>query len=236
MTEPAPGPVGERLAPARRGADAPPPGRRTLLKDDAYERLKDMIVRGEFEPGRFLSERRLAERLSMSKTPVRSAVERLANEGLVLVSPQQGIVVAAVSFTEIIDLFEIRMALESFVVTQLSDRLTPEQLRRLNANLDEQAEAARLGDVAENMRLDTAFHFLLCEFQGNQEIARVMWRMRDRLARIIVGVLRQRPQRMLESLAEHRAIVEAIGAGDGGKAAEATRAHLAWGQRFLTSR
>ena len=230
-------PAGRAPAPgSRKRVSETPPGPRVLLKDEAYERLKDMIVRGEFEPGRFLSERRLAAQLSMSKTPVRSAVERLANEGLVLVSPQQGIVVAEVSFGEIIDLFEIRSALESFVVTQLAGTLTAERVRLLQANLDGQFEAAQRGDVVENMRLDTAFHFLLCEFQGNREITRVMWRMRDRLARIIIGVLRQRPQRMLESVEDHRAVVDAIVAGDGARAAEAMKAHLAWGQRFLTSR
>ena len=214
----------------------PSPGPRALLKDQAYERLKDMIVRGEFEPGRFLSERRLAAQLDMSKTPVRSAVERLAIEGLVLVSPQQGIVVADVSLSEIIDLFEIRTALESFVVGRLAGTLTPERVLLLQANVEEQFAAAQRGDVGENMRFDTAFHFLLCEFQGNHEITRVMWRMRDRLARIIVGVLRQRPQRMVESVEEHRAIVDAIAAGDGTRAAESMKSHLAWGQRFLTSR
>jgi len=228
--------AGKRSTGGRQRAAASPPGERVLLRDVAYERLKDMIVRGEFEPGHFLSERRLAAQLDMSKTPVRSAVERLANEGLVLVAPQQGIVVAEVSLAEIIDLFEIRTALESFVVTQLAGTLTPEQVRQLSANLEEQLEAAKAGDVVESMRLDTAFHFLLCEFQRNREITRVMGRLRNRLARIIVGVLRQRPQRMLDSLAEHRAIVDAIAAGDGGRAAEAIRAHLAWGQSFLTSR
>jgi DNA-binding GntR family transcriptional regulator len=232
MAEPLP--AGVRRPRATEGASPPSP--RVLLKDVAYDRLKDMIVRGEFEPGRFLSERRLAAQLDMSKTPIRSAVERLANEGLLLVSPQQGIVVAEVSFGEIIDLFEIRTALESFVVGQLAGTLTPERARRLTTNLDAQLAAARQGDVVENMRLDTDFHFLLCEFQGNREITRVMWRMRDRLARIIVGVLRQRPQRMLESVQEHRAVVEAIVAGDGQGAAAAMKAHLAWGQRFLTSR
>jgi DNA-binding GntR family transcriptional regulator len=229
-----PPPAGVRRPRATEAASPPSP--RVLLKDVAYDRLKDMIVRGEFEPGRFLSERRLAAQLDMSKTPIRSAVERLANEGLLLVSPQQGIVVAEVSFGEIIDLFEIRTALESFVVGQLAGTLTPERARRLTTNLDAQLVAARQGDVVENMRLDTDFHFLLCEFQGNREITRVMWRMRDRLARIIVGVLRQRPQRMLESVQEHRAVVEAIVAGDGQGAAAAMKAHLAWGQRFLTSR
>jgi GntR family transcriptional regulator, rspAB operon transcriptional repressor len=236
MAEPRAGTSGGRRARGPRPDDLPALEPRVLLKDVAYGRLKDMIVRGEFEPGRFLSERRLAAQLDMSKTPIRSAVERLANEGLLLVSPQQGIVVAEVSFAEIIDLFEIRTALESFVVTQLAGTLTPERARRLSANLESQLAAAQSGDVVENMRLDTDFHFLLCEFQGNREITRVMWRLRDRLARIIVGVLRQRPQRMLESVHEHRAVVEAIVAGDGGRAAEAMRAHLAWGQRFLTSR
>jgi DNA-binding GntR family transcriptional regulator len=228
--------TGARRPRTRGTDDVPLPSPRVLLKDVAYERLKDMIVQGEFEPGRFLSERRLAAQLDMSKTPIRSAVERLANEGLLLVSPQQGIVVAEVSFGEIIDLFEIRTALESFVVTQLAGTLTPERVRRLNANLDGQLAAAQRGDVVENMRLDTDFHFLLSEFHGNREITRVMWRMRDRLARIIVGVLRQRPQRMAESVQEHRVVVQAIVAGEGGKAAEAMKAHLAWGQRFLTSR
>jgi len=167
---------------------------------------------------------------------VRSAVERLASEGLVRVSPQQGIVVAEISFGDIIDLFEIRTALEGYVVTQLAKTLTEERVHQLRTNLEEQFEAAQRGDVVENMRFDTAFHFLLCEYQGNREITRVMWRMRDRLARIIIGVLRQRPQRMLESVEDHRAVVDAIVAGDGARAAEAMKAHLAWGQRFLTSR
>lgn len=228
----------EAARPARgsKRVAVPPPGPRALLKDQAYERLKDMIVRGEFEPGSFLSERRLAAQLDMSKTPVRSAVERLAIEGLVLVSPQQGIVVADVSLSEIIDLFEIRTALESFVAAQVAGTLTAERVRELYANVEQQYDASRGGDVVEHMRVDTAFHFLLCEFQGNHEITRVMWRMRDRLARIIIGVLRQRPQRMFESVEEHRAIVDAIVAGDGTQAAESMKSHLAWGQRFLTSR
>lgn len=236
MAEPRSVPTGARAQRGRKRTAAPPPGPRVLLKDQAYERLKDMIVRGEFEPGRFLSERRLAAELSMSKTPVRSAVERLASEGLVRVSPQQGIVVAEISFGDIIDLFEIRTALEGYVVAQLAGTLTEERVHQLRTNLEEQFEAAQRGDVVENMRFDTAFHFLLCEYQGNREITRVMWRMRDRLARIIIGVLRQRPQRMLESVEDHRAVVDAIVAGDGARAAEAMKAHLAWGQRFLTSR
>ena len=74
---------------------------RGLLKDDAYERIKHLIQTQVFKPGTFLSERELAARLGMSKTPVRSALERLQSEGFVQISPQQGAVVREPSLNEI---------------------------------------------------------------------------------------------------------------------------------------
>ena len=69
--------------------------RRVFLKDRAYEELKTLILSEALPPGSFLSERALGQKLGMSKTPVRSAIERLENEGFVSVSPQQGVVVRA---------------------------------------------------------------------------------------------------------------------------------------------
>ena len=96
--------------------DGPEGTERVLLKDQAYENLKNLILEEVFAPGTFLSERQLAARLDMSKTPIRSALERLETEGYVAVSPQQGIVVRESSLREIVDLFDIRIALEVFVV------------------------------------------------------------------------------------------------------------------------
>ena len=96
---------------------------RVLLKDQAYENLKNLILEEVFAPGTFLSERQLAARLDMSKTPIRSALERLETEGFVTVSPQQGIVVRESSLREIVDLFDIRIALEVFVVQSIAGRL-----------------------------------------------------------------------------------------------------------------
>src|SRR5580700_8790566 len=87
---------------------------RSFLKDRAYERIKSRLLNNDYPPGTFLSERQLAENLGMSKTPVKAALERLESEGLIAVSPQQGIVVRELSVHEIADLYEIRAALESY--------------------------------------------------------------------------------------------------------------------------
>ena len=122
-------------------------GARVFLKDHAYERLKTMILSEQFPPGSFLSERTLAETLGMSKTPVRSAVERLENEGFVSVSPQQGIVVRALSAEEIRNHFDLRIALETFVVRRLTGTLSAAQHEQLAAKLRDHERAFATGDM-----------------------------------------------------------------------------------------
>src|SRR5258706_11327592 len=106
----------------------------------------------------------------MGKTRVRAALPRLEMDGFVPVSPQQGIVVREPSIHEIVDLFDIRIALETFVVRRLAGNLTPEQTTKLRANLDAQARAVKDHDNEAATRLDTDFHLLLCEFLDNREI------------------------------------------------------------------
>src|SRR5205823_13426599 len=98
-------------------------GGRALLKDDAYERIKQLIQTQVFKPGTFLAERELAARLGMSKTPVRSALERLQTEGFVQIAPKQGAVVREPSLHEIVDMIDFRIALEPYVLRRLVGRL-----------------------------------------------------------------------------------------------------------------
>ena len=209
---------------------------RGLLKDKAYEVLKQLILDWTFKPGTFLSERQLAIRLGMSKTPIRSALERLEHEGFVTISPQQGIVVREFSLEEIVDLFDIRVALETFVVKALSGRLSPAFRTRLEENLERQFEATQTGDVVAATRLDADFHILLCEAHGNQEILRTMLHLRDKLYRVVYRILNHDPQRIATSYDEHRAIGSAVIDGQGDLAAELIAKHLEWGKRALIAR
>jgi DNA-binding GntR family transcriptional regulator len=216
--------------------DAPPlddsPARPTKgegavpLKQRAYLELKDRILSGALPPGTLLSERQLAHSLRMSKTPVHAALERLEGEGLVTVAAQQGIMVRAIPPQEIADHYEIREALETFVVSRLAGRLTAEQTRRLKDNLREHRKAVRQGDGAGNIRLDSEFHLLLCEFHGNQEITRAMGQIRDKIRGVIRHISTRIPERMKVSLAEHEAIASALLEGDGPAATERMATHL----------
>lgn len=210
-----------------------PSTERGLLKDQAFDALREMIVSGSAPPGVFLSERRLAAQLGMSKTPVKAALERLETEGYIRVSPQQGIIVRELAVEDVIDLFDIRLALEPFVARRIAGRLTTEQEAKLADNLGAQERATAAGDRDTYRKRDTEFHYLLCEFQGNREILRVMSHLQDRLYRAMLRVLVRVPGRMASGLAEHRHIAAAISAGDGESAATALTAHLEFGRRML---
>ena len=213
----------------------PRPATRPTLAHRAYEDLKTLLLKGTYAPGDFLTEGELARRLRMSKTPVRTALTRLEMDGFVTVSPQQGIVVREPSIHEIIDLFDIRMALETFVVRRLATMITAEQTARLKANLEGQAKAVKENNHQETTRLDTEFHLLLCEFAGNQEIRDVMERLREKLHRIILGIQSKHPARVAEGWREHESIAEAIFRGNGEQAAQRVVHHLEWGKKFLVS-
>jgi len=215
-----------KLAPSRQ---------RRLMKERAYDSLKQLILNETFEPGSFLSERQLAGRLKMSKTPIKSALERLESEGFIGVSPQQGIVVLDLTLEEIADHFETREALETYVVRRLAGKLTSEQTVRIRENLAAQKVSVENLDDSANRLLDSEFHLLWCQFLGNREIIAVMRRLRDRIHRIISRVNSRNLSRMNEGLEEHLRIAEAVIGGDGDGAARAVEEHLRSGKLCLLS-
>jgi DNA-binding GntR family transcriptional regulator len=196
------------------------------LKHQAYAALKHRILSGALAPGTVLSERQLARSLKMSKTPVHAALERLEGDGLVTVAAQQGIVVRTISPQDIADHFEIREALETFVVARLAGRLTAAQVSRLKQHSQDHRRAVRQKDMTEHVRLDSEFHLLLCEFHGNQAITRAMAQIRDKIHGVIHHISTRFPQRVKASLSEHAAIVSALLAGNGTAAADAMATHL----------
>ena len=206
------------------------------LKHRAYAELKKRILSGALPPGELLSERQLALSLKMSKTPVHAALERLEGDGLVIVTAQQGIVVRAISPEDIADHFEIREALETFVVSRLAGRLAAEQVGCLERNLGDHRGAVRQGDIAEHIRLDSEFHLLLCEFHGNREITRAMGQIRDKSYRVMHHISTRFPTRMGEALSEHEAIFSSLLSGDGPAASERMATHLRNGVQSIYRR
>jgi DNA-binding GntR family transcriptional regulator len=203
------------------------------LKEQAYAKLKQQIIQGELTPSMLLSERRLVERLGMSKTPIRAALERLEAEHYVSITPRQGIVIREPSLREITDQFEIRFVLERHVLESLAGKLGADQAQRLTDNLRLQEDAAMRKDMAQSIRLDSAFHVLLCELLGNQEILRVMQQVHEKFARLAWLVFRKHVDRLEPSWREHCAIAEAVIRGNPGAAVEHLKNHLSHGKRAL---
>ena len=208
-------------------------GSRALLKDKAYDVIKKKIMDEEFPPGSFMAERKLATMLGMSKTPIKSALERLANEGFVTIAPQQCVLVRDLPIDEIADQYEIRAALETYVVRGLAKRITPAQLDLLRASPALRLETLEFVEVEKWVELDAAFHLLLAKQLGNQAIYRVMLDLRDRMHRVITRVFHLQPIRLVESVEEHLAIVDAIAAGDGDTAAAMVVNHLQRGRDLV---
>jgi DNA-binding GntR family transcriptional regulator len=209
-------------------------GERALLKERAYTEIKELILSNGCGRG-FLAERQLASRLGMSKTPIRAALERLELEGFITISPQQGVVVRELSVHDIADQYEIRAALEAFVLRSVAGRLTAAQVERLQANLDEQKANKGAADIERGIALDAEFHALFSEFLGNREILRVMSQLREKIHRVISQVFTLNPDRMAGSYEEHLAIAEAVIQGDAALAAQRIEEHLEIGKRLLLS-
>ena len=185
-----------------------------LLKDVAYQQIKERILDESFAPGSFLSERELIEVLQMSKTPIKSALVRLETEGFVTVSSKQGIIINPLSIDQIIDIYNLRIALETYNCNQISGKLTEEQCGLLEKNLSDTAVKCEQLDIKGFTSEDHAFHLLLCEFSGNREIYRVLLNYQDHLHRITLRHLKKDPHRMHTFYQEHVDIYESLKSGD----------------------
>ena len=205
-----------------------------MLKERAFAELKSLIQSGEITAQSNLSERQLALRLGMSKTPIRAALENLESQGLVTVSPQRGIFVRELSAREVAELFDVRTAIEPVIAAQLAGcSLTGPQRDAIRSNLQQQARATRAEDSLAATRLDIAFHRLLAELLDNREMMIWLERCFDRLHRSILQVNRLAPGRLHKSYEDHEVIARAIIDGACDEASRLMREHLSFGRHFL---
>ncbi len=177
-------------------------------KHKIYRELRRSIIVGRRTPGERLSIEELAQRYGTSVTPVRDALHMLGQEGLVTIKPRSGYFVARITLKELHDLLELRQILEVAAVEQAAARITDEQLERLDHihsgyTGDDDASYDRYTD--ENRR----FHYLIAEASGNHELAQMLGRLHDRLARFMV--MRRAGQTMEVT---HGRIVESLRARD----------------------
>jgi DNA-binding GntR family transcriptional regulator len=204
------------------------------LKEKAYIELRKLILDGNLKPGEFLTERTLVEMLGMSRTPIRSALERLDVEGLAKYTPNKGLVVAEISLDRAIDFYDFRIAIECFVVKKLSERSWSEaDLDWMRNNLKEQEECLKNNDFEAFTVADYAYHQKLAQVNENSEILQTMEQLQDKLYQIALKVLRKNRTRIQESYEDHVRIFNHIIHGEAEEAANEMEKHLEYGKRIL---
>ncbi|GGD17849.1 GntR family transcriptional regulator [Aureimonas glaciei] len=208
---------------------------RTLSKEEAYTRIKSALFEST-DPEEVYSERSLSKRLELGLAPIRSAIGRLQNEGLIVVLPNAGFMLKPMTHRAIADFYEVRMVVEAHVVTSLTGRVGPAQKQQIEAILVQQADCLLDNDARTFHRLDMGFHIALARLHGNEEMIRILERLEDRMHRISVELHGRHPERLRPLVEQHHGILDEIVSGDPVVAGVKLRDHLAWGRSMIVNR
>ncbi len=188
----------------------------------AYARLLEDIRSGQLLPGTRLRETDLADRLGLSRTPVREAIRMLEADGLVVHLPRQGATVRSLGYAEVVELYEMRAVLEGTAARLAARAASDLELSELAA-LNEALEQADTGPAA--VELNRHFHLTLLDAAKNRYLTRSTQALQKTL--LILGpTTLATPARAAEAGAEHRAVLTALVARDGARAEVAMRAHI----------
>lgn len=179
------------------------------LREMVFESLREAIIHGRLKPGERLMEIQLAEEMGVSRTPVREAIRKLELEGFVVMVPRKGAYVAGISVKDIVDVFEVRAALEGLAAGLAAERITEEEMEELERTLvriNVNSEEDDLNSVVEG---DSSFHELIYKASRNQRLVQIITRLKEQIHRFRMTSLSQ-PGRTKNALGEHKTIVEAI--------------------------
>jgi DNA-binding GntR family transcriptional regulator len=196
---------------------------RHLLRDTAYDRLCEAIVDGTLAPGEALHDAELCGWLGLSRTPVRDALSRLRDEGLVEMAPQRFTRVAVMGVRDVHEVVPLMAAVHGLATELAVPRLGNAEVRELRVHNEAFVKALRERAAREAYRSDEAFHEVFVDTCGNPEIERVLARLTPRLHR--VETLSRGDLPGGRSVAQHQALLTRAETGDAPGAASAARAN-----------
>ena len=179
------------------------------LRDVVFNTLRQAILRGELKPGERLLEIQLANKLGVSRTPIREAIRKLELEGLVLMIPRRGAEVAEITEKSLRDVLEVRGALEELAVDLACDRITNEDIQNLKEAAKEFEAALQGGDVTEYAEADVKFHDIIYHATDNQRLIQLLYNLREQMYRYRVEYLKRKEMHSI-LLEEHEHIIECI--------------------------
>ncbi len=179
------------------------------LRELVFESLREAIIHGRLKPGERLMEMQMAEEMGVSRTPVREAIRKLELEGFVVMIPRKGAYVSGISVKDIVDVFEVRAALEGLAAGLAAERITDEEMEKLERILVRITEVSDKDDLEVIVDIDTEFHDLIYKACRNERLVQIITHLKEQIQRFRTTSLAQ-PGRLRDALSEHRLIVEAI--------------------------
>ncbi len=183
------------------------------LRDVVFQTLRQAILRGELEPGERLMEIHLANRLGVSRTPIREAIRKLELEGLVVMIPRRGAIVASITEKDLKDVLEVRRTLEIMAGEIACERITPELLEQLKNTGHEFMVRKDTNDFTSLAEVDVKFHDIIYAATDNQRLISILNNLREQMYRYRLEYLKDTgSHERLNS--EHYEIYEGIRNGD----------------------
>lgn len=195
------------------------------LRDVVFNTLRKAILTGELKPGERLMEIHLANRLGVSRTPIREAIRKLELEGLVIMIPRRGAEVAQITEKSLKDVLEVRRALDALCAELACDRISDEEKERLRQACNAFDHETVTGDATTIAAADVAFHDIIVQATGNARLIQLINNLSEQMYRYRFEYIKDESGH--DNLVnEHRMIYESIIEQDKARAAEAARLHI----------
>lgn len=196
------------------------------LRDVVFNTLRQAILRGELKPGERLMEVQLANKLGVSRTPIREAIRKLELEGLVLMIPRKGAEVADITEKSLMDVLEVRKALEELAVQLCCDKITGKEIEELHRAADDFRRILKTSDdVTEIAEADVRFHDIIYLATGNQKLIQILNNLREQMYRYRVECIKRKESHSI-LIAEHEEIIRRIENKEKKEAADIVCRHI----------
>lgn len=195
------------------------------LRDVVFQTLRKAILTGELKPGERLMEIHLADKLGVSRTPIREAIHKLELEGLVTMLPRRGAMVSEISENGLKDVLEVRRSLDAFCAELAAKRISGEEKEALKNAYGAFNEAVATGDATIMAKADVAFHDIIIKATGNERLIMIINNLGEQMYRYRFEYIKDETKRD-DIMHEHRALMESIINGDEQAAGNAARIHI----------
>ena len=195
------------------------------LRDVVFNTLRRAILKGELKPGERLMEITLADKLGVSRTPIREAIRKLELEGLVVMAPRKGAKVASITERDLNDVLEVRKGMEVLAISLACKRITGEELEKLETIEQSFQKLIESGNLTELAEMDVKFHDTIYQATNNQRLVQLLNNLREQMYRYRMEYLKDIAVR--RTLAEeHKAICRALRERDEQQAEEYVSIHI----------